>query len=289
MRIEDRLRSGRSLKELSTFGIGGSIRFYLEAADIPDVEQAVEWALRQNIPWFILGKGSNCLFDDRGFDGLVIHNKIDFCSYDGCRVFAGAGYSFSLLGVQTANKGLSGLEFASGIPGSVGGAIYMNAGANGQETAQALEEVLFFDPSAGEKIVSREQLAFGHRVSSFQSMSGAILAARFALTENQDARKNQLAYINDRLRRQPYKEKSAGCVFRNPSQTLSAGYLIDQCGLKGTKCGGAEVSRVHANFIVNVSQASSSDVLTLIVHVQNQVYEKTKIRLEPEVRLVSFQ
>ena len=192
MRIEELLRSGRSLKELSTFGIGGPIRFYLEAAQIAYVEQAIEWALLQKVPYFILGKGSNCLFDDRGFDGLVIHNKIDFCNFNSGRVYVGAGYSFSLLGIQTAKKGLSGLEFAAGIPGSVGGAVYMNAGANGQETCQALEKVLYFDPDTGEKSISREQLIFGHRTSSFQSMRGVILAAHFILTENPDARKAQL-------------------------------------------------------------------------------------------------
>lgn len=288
MRIEELLQPGRSLKELSTFGIGGPIRFYLEATQIAQVERVIEWAIIQKIPYFILGKGSNCLFDDRGFDGLVIHNKIDFCNFDGCRVYAGAGYSFSYLGTQTARKGLSGLEFAAGIPGSVGGAVYMNAGANGQETCQVLEEVLYYDPSVGEKILSREQLVFGHRASSFQSMRGVILSARFILAEYQDARKTQMAYINNRMMSQPYTEKSAGCVFRNPATGLSAGRLIDQCGLKGSRCGGAEVSRIHANFIINVSQASSSDVMALIERIQQRVYEKTEIWLEPEVRLVSF-
>ena len=244
--------------------------------------------MSQKVPFFILGKGSNCLFDDQGFNGLVIHNKIDFCHFEGCRVSVGAGYSFSLLGSQTAKKGFSGLEFASGIPGSVGGAIFMNAGASGQETCQVLEEVLYLELSSGKKLISRDQLSFGHRQSSFQSMSGVILSARFHLLENQDARKNQLAYINNRMKSQPYTQKSAGCVFRNPSKEISAGALIDQCGLKGLRCGGAEVSLVHANFIVNISNASSSDVIALIEQVRQRVYEKTKIRLEPEVRLVTF-
>jgi UDP-N-acetylmuramate dehydrogenase len=289
MRIEELLRAGRSLKELSTFGIGGPIRFYLEVFAIQDMELAIGWALAQKIPYFILGRGSNCLFDDRGFNGLVIHNKIDFCHFDGCRVSVGAGYSFSMLGFQTAKKGLAGLEFASGIPGSVGGAVYMNAGANGQETCQVLEEVLYYEPTVGKKIISIDELSFGHRASSFQMMGGAILSARFRLRENPDARKTQLAYINYRIMSQPYSQKSAGCVFRNPLQGLSAGALIDQCGLKGLRCGGAEISVVHANFIVNTAQASSADVMALIDLVKEQVYEKTKIRLESEVRWVPFQ
>jgi len=288
MRIEELLQSGRSLKDLSTFGIGGPVRYYLEVSQITQIVQAIEWSNQNQIPYFILGKGSNCLFDDLGFDGLIIHNKIDFCDFEGCRVYAGAGYSFSLLGIQTAKRGLSGLEFASGIPGSVGGAIYMNAGANGSETCQTLDEVLFYDPKVGQKIISREQMSFSHRTSSFQSLCGVILAARFTLSVNQDARKEQLAYISRRMASQPYAAKSAGCVFRNPSPEMPAGLLIDRCGLKGLRCGGAEVSQIHANFIINVKDASSSDVMALIKQVQQRVYETTKKWLEPEVRLVSF-
>jgi UDP-N-acetylmuramate dehydrogenase len=288
MGIEERFQTGRFLNELSTFGIGGPIRLYFKAIQIQDAEQAIQWSQLQNVPYLILGKGSNCLFDDRGFSGLVIHNQIDFCSIDACKVFVGAGHSFSRLGIQTARQDLSGLEFAAGIPGSVGGAIYMNAGANGQEICQTLEEVIYFDPARGQKSFFPNQLSFGHRQSIFQSLPGVILAARFALEKNPFARKNQLAYINYRMATQPLKEKSAGCAFRNPAKDQSAGALIDRCGLKGFAIGGAKVSEMHANFIVNAASATQADVLALMQRVRQKVYEKTGIWLEPEIKVVSF-
>jgi UDP-N-acetylmuramate dehydrogenase len=288
MRIEERFQTGQSLKHLSTFGIGGPIRYYLKAKEISDVEPAIQWALAQGVPYFILGKGSNCLFDDRGFNGLVIHNQIDFCFFNGCEVSAGAGFSFARLGALSAKKSLSGLEFASGIPASVGGAIYMNAGANGRETSQAIEEVLYLHESGEQKKYRQGELQFGYRHSLFQSMKGSILSARFILVENPQARPSQQAIVEYRRATQPYQQKSAGCIFRNPPQK-PAGALIDQCGLKGLCVGGAKVSEIHANFIVNASNATKADVMSLIEQIQQKVFEQTQIRLEPEVRLVPFE
>src|SRR5258708_2328162 len=130
MSLLSRLQQGKPLREISTFGIGGPARYFAEVTSIEYMKELFHFCSTENIPFMVLGKGSNSLFDDRGFDGLVIHNKISFCDSFGPDVYVGAGYSFSLLGVQTARNGWSGLEFASGIPASVGGAIYMNAGAS---------------------------------------------------------------------------------------------------------------------------------------------------------------
>src|ERR1700741_1309646 len=136
------LQSNKPLKDVCTLGIGGPARYFIEAHTIEDIQQALQFCKVEGLDFFILGKGSNCLFDDRGFDGLVISNKIDFFANPSPGVFhVGAGYSFSLLGVQTARQHWSGLEFASGIPCTVGGAIFMNAGANGSETCTALSSV----------------------------------------------------------------------------------------------------------------------------------------------------
>lgn len=282
------IQRGKLLSSLSTFGIGGPARYYLEAKEPNDAKEALRWALSQEIPVFILGKGSNCLFDDKGFDGLILHNKIDFCEISSDSAYAGAGYSFSLLGVQTARRGLSGLEFASGIPGTVGGAVFMNAGANRQETCDSLSEVLYLHADGDEKLYQKQDLQFSYRTSSFQKTQGCILSARFSLQTKEEARKTQLAIVDYRLKTQPYKDKSAGCIFRNPSSELSAGALIERCGLKGTACGGARVSEIHANFIVNAAGASSADVLTLIKTVQEKVAEKSGVHLEPEVRKVAY-
>jgi len=272
-------QKNRFLSEFSTFGIGGPIRDFAEVTTIEEMEEAVQW----NVPKIIIGKGSNCLFDDRGFDGLVILNKIDFCHWHERGVTVSSGYSFSLLGVQTARKGLSGLEFASGIPATVGGAIFMNAGANGRETSDSLKSVLYFDGARRE--LSHSELTFGYRTSSFQQMKGAILSATFSLQPCSEARKSQLQLLDRRMKTQPLKEKSAGCVFRNPLG-LSAGALIDLSGLKGTSVGGAKVSEIHANFIVNHANASSQDVKELIRLVQEKVFQQTGVALEPEIRMI---
>jgi UDP-N-acetylmuramate dehydrogenase len=274
-----KFQSSRSLSEFSTFGIGGPIREFVEVSTIEEMEEA--YSSRENV--LVIGKGSNCLFDDAGFDGLVILNKIDFCEWKGDEVFVGSGYSFSLLGVQTAKRGFSGLEFASGIPATVGGAIFMNAGANGKETCESLKSVLYFDGKRRE--IAREDLKFGYRTSPFQKMKGAILGARFALSPKSNARQVQLQIIDHRIKTQPLKEKSVGCIFRNPVGT-SAGALIDRCGLKGLQIGGAKISEVHANFIVNVANATSKDVLALIELVQEKVLAQTGVLLESEVRLI---
>jgi UDP-N-acetylmuramate dehydrogenase len=280
---------GRSLKEFSTFGIGGPIHLFAEISSSAEMEKIFcQFIQVEKIPFIILGKGSNCLFDDLGFDGLVLLNKLDHCDWQEDQVTVGSGYSFSLLGVQSARKGFSGLEFASGIPATVGGAVFMNAGANGVETCQSLRSVLFLT-EAGEKICYRkEDLVFGYRFSSFQEMKGVILSATFSLKRSLEARSSQLQILNYRMKTQPYKEKSVGCVFRNPSPEMPAGLLIEQCGLKGVQVGGAKVSEVHANFVVNINQATAKNVLELIQIIKGRVFEQTGIHLEPEIRVIGY-
>lgn len=281
-------QQGRSLKEFSTFAIGGPIRFFVEIVSIVEMKEAFSWAREQEIPVLILGKGSNCLFHDRGFDGLVLLNKIDFCHWEENEVEVGAGYSFSLLGVQSARKGFSGLEFASGIPATVGGAVFMNAGANNQETSGSLKNVSFLHLDGKETIFSKEELLFSYRFSSFQNMPGAIISARFALKPSLEARSHQLEILSRRLKTQPYKEKNIGCIFRNPTSQITAGKLIDQCGLKNYAVGGAKISEMHANFMINAKDATAQDVLELIEKVRISVREKTGYELEPEIRLIGF-
>jgi UDP-N-acetylmuramate dehydrogenase len=288
MQIEERIQ-GKLLSSLSTFGIGGPARFYCQARTIEELSHAIRWAREENLPFFILGNGSNCLFDDRGYKGLVIHNRLIFCEQNGLSIQAGAGMRFSLLGHQTAQNNLGGLEFALGIPGTVGGAVYMNAGANGQDTSQTLQEVSFLSETGEVQTFLRRDLAFSHRHSSFHQLRGSILSARFLLRENPFARARQLEMIQKRTASQPVKEKSAGCVFRNPSDQMSAGALIDRCGCKGWTVGGAQVSQIHANFIINRTNALAQDVRALMRQVQDCVLEKSGVRLEPEICWVPFE
>ncbi len=276
----------RRLSEFSTWGIGGPIFLFAAIATEQEMEEAFAFAKNHCLPFFILGKGSNCLFDDAGFNGIVLLNRIDFIAWQGSAVTAGAGASFSRLGFKAASKGLAGLEFASGIPASVGGAVFMNAGANGRETEGPLSKVLYLDSEGNRREFSKEELRFGYRRSPFQTMKGAILSATFQLEPGLHARAKQLEIVEQRIKSQPLKEKSAGCVFRNPSISLSAGALIDRSGLKGVSIGAAEVSKIHANFLINRGGATAQDVLSLIALVQARVYEKTGVRLEPEIRIV---
>lgn len=282
-----RFQKDKLLAPLSTFGIGGPSRYFIEVTTFAEMQEVVCQCKRDGLPYLILGKGSNVLFDDQGFNGLVVHNKIHFCELNENVAYVSGGYSFALLGVQTARKGLSGLEFASGIPASVGGAVFMNAGANGFETAQTLKEVTYVDEWGDLHVLPKEKLKFGYRTSSFQEKKGAIVAARFELTSSLDARKNQLKIVDYRTQTQPYGEKSAGCIFRNPGKE-AAGALIQQCGLKGVSIGGAEVSLLHANFIVNKGNATAQDVRDLANFVKNSVLEKTGVELIMEICQVPY-
>lgn len=275
----------KPLHELSTFAIGGLADFFTEVETIEEMQAVLRHCFQNNIPFHIVGKGSNSLFSDEGFQGLVIHNKISFLQLEGNTVSVGAGYNFSLLGVKTARKGLSGLEFASGIPASVGGAIFMNAGANGTETSDSLQEVTFVSEEGALQIFQKFEMNFAYRYSCFHKIKGAIVAAKFLLTPQKDARKKQLAIIDCRTKTQPYKDKSCGCVFRNP-EGYSAGQLIEKCGLKGAKMGDAEVSSIHANFIINNGSASAKDVLKLAEYIKGCIKEQTGVDLEMELRTI---
>ncbi len=277
---------GRPLKDLTTFGIGGPAKYFIEVQSIDQLQEVISYCYQQNLRYLVLGKGSNILFSDQGYDGVVILNKIHFCQQEEGIFTVGAGYSFSLLGSQTARKGWAGLEFASGIPGSVGGAVYMNAGANGGETFQYLTEVTYVNEKGKVEILPKGKLQWGYRSSSFQSLKGSIAAAKFHLISSTEARARQLKIIDYRTKTQPYSDMSAGCVFRNASHA-SAGALIEQCGLKGHSIGGAEISLLHGNFIVNRSDATAQDVINLAAHVKKVVHEKTGHDLEMEIRVIS--
>ena len=288
MTIPDHFKCNYSLKDLTTFGIGGPADYFIEVNDIPTLQTALLYCKHQKIPFYILGKGSNVLFDDRGFAGLVIANRIRFIKRPDAHIWhVGAGYSFSLLGSQTARQGWAGLEFASGIPGSVGGAVYMNAGANGNETCQTLVSVDYMTSDGELLCVAKDKISFDYRFSSFQKDQGVIVGATFQLTASSKARKKQLEIIDYRKKTQPYDAKSAGCVFRNPSCS-HAGALIEQSDLKGKTLGGAQVSTLHANFIINTGNATSKDILDLIEHIHQVVKAHTNYELEHEIKYVPY-
>lgn len=282
-------QQNKLLSELCTFGIGGPARYFSEVRSIEEMQATLKACYQHKIPVLVLGKGSNCLFDDRGFNGAVILNKIDFLERPEPNIYhVGAGYSFSLLGNQTARQGWTGLEFASGIPGSVGGAVFMNAGANGRETCDYLTSVDYISVDGIAQTLNKGDLHFAYRTSSFQKMGGAIVGATFILSPSESARNKQIEIIEYRKKTQPLRDKSAGCIFRNPEHN-HAGALIEKSGLKGACIGDAKVSEIHANFIVNSGKATAKDILSLISEVKVQVKEKTGVELESEVRYIPFE
>eukprot|EP00873_Tetraselmis_striata_P001662 jgi/Tetstr1/421926/TSEL_012825.t1 len=297
------LLEAQPLSRYCSWAIGGPARYLLEVQDVESLSAALRWAAAQQLAVWVVGRGSNSLFDDRGFDGLVVVNEMDFVEDLGGGLFRfGSGCHFNKLGLHTAGGAWSGLEFACGIPGTLGGAMYMNSGADGQDIGSVLvcAEVMHADgqletwhwqPSQG----GAHKPGFGYRRSPFQRLpkSSVIVAATCQLQHDRDA----LARAHDSLARrrasQPLASKSAGCVFRNasagPGQAdTPAGLLIDRLGLKGAAQGGAMVSPQHANFLINRGTCSADDMRGLIAFVKQQVEEKTGIRLQEEICVVPY-
>lgn len=238
----------------------------------------------------IIGRGSNCLFDDLGFDGCVILNRIEFIESEEAGVYKiGSGFWFNRLGVQCSNEGFTGLEFAGGIPGTVGGATFMNAGANRQETADVVESVDFVTTDGRLQRLERADLNFGYRSSPFQSMPdlAAIVAVTFRLQSSGTSKTRLQEYLERRRASQPIREKSAGSVFRNPSDLgVTAAELIEKAGLKGLRVGGAMISKLHSNFFINCGGSTSQDMLNLIAIAKEKVDQKFGVKLKEEVSYV---
>ncbi len=280
-----KLQKNKSLKEFTTFKIGGRAKYFVEVTTFDEIKKSFLFAKKNKLKTFVLGKGSNVLFDDKGFSGLVIYNNINFLKISKTHIFVGAGYSFSALGAKTANNDLSGLEFAIGVPGSVGGAIFMNASSYGQAVCDTIKRVIYLTLDGKIKILKKNECNFEYRNSIFQKMKGAILSSVFVLKKDKNAKDRQLQILQKKLKNQPMNEKNAGCIFKNP-KNISAKALIEQCSLKNYKIGGALVSDIHPNFIINEKNATSKDVLNLISHIKTVIKKKKNINLLEEIKII---
>lgn len=274
------------LAPYTTWKIGGPCDALVTPSGKAELAETLRTLRRHGVPWIAIGRGSNLLVSDRGFRGAVIKlgGAFDFVRFEGDRVIAGGAYSFIKLSVLTGKEGLTGLEFAGGIPGTVGGAVYMNAGAHGSDVSRILHsaEVVLED---GELAVwNRDDFQFGYRHSRLHGTKAIVTEAVFQLAygNRREIAAAMAAFKDRRKRTQPLPMACAGSVFRNPEGHYAA-KLIEECGLKGLRVGGAEVSEIHANFIVNTGNATAEDVLTLIERIQDIVHKRTGIRLVPEV------
>ena len=274
----------------TTMKIGGPADLFIEPTSIENLEKVMNIINKQHLPWRVIGRGSNLLVSDQGIEGVVIKlgKGLDDLEIHETEVKVGAGFSLVTLAVQISKKGLSGLEFASGIPGSLGGAVYMNAGAHGSDMSEVLEKVhvLFEDGTVA--WLSKEEMEFSYRTSILQKKRpGIVLEAVFQLKSgNRDEivakmQKNK----NYRKDTQPYNLPCAGSIFRNPLP-YHAGQLVQDAGLKGYSIGGAQISPMHGNFIVNTGNGKAEDVLALIQHIKGTIYQQFGINIETEVEII---
>ncbi len=280
-----------SLKKLSSFQIGGDARVVVYPESTEALCRAVTLAMEHGLRFFIVGKGSNLLFADEGFDGVIINTgKVKGCRVIGSSIRAECGVPLGTLSRMAHEHSLSGFEFAHGIPGNCGGAVFMNAGAFGHEISEILESCTYFDARSNRiSSIDASQLQFSYRYSVFmENPYLIILSATFRLQPGDMVQisTQMSANLQARKERQPLGLPNAGSIFKRPAN-VAAGKLIDDCGLKGTRVGGAEVSTKHAGFIVNYNnEATAQDVLTLMQYIQTTVYETYQIELEPEIRYI---
>ena len=279
-----------SMKNHTSFRIGGNADCYCEVKDTDALRRTILLCRQYAVPYFIIGLGSNLLVSDKGIEGLVIRLGGEFNEItltDDNTVRCGAGSTLARLCNFAKNMSLSGLEFAWGIPGSVGGAIYMNAGAYGGEIKDAAFAVDYMDAEGNIKRCRDKELDFSYRHSFFTDTDNIILRASFRLTPApQDKIAERMQELMDRRKeKQPINHPSAGSVFKRPKDGYAAA-LIEECGLKGCEYGGAQVSPKHAGFIVNDNGATAEDVLGLIEHIKKTVKEKKNTELCCEVRFI---
>ena len=285
-----KLRFDELMSKHTYFGIGGRATAYAEVAAVRELAAVASLKKRWRIPVAFIGRGSNLLINDAGYDGIVVRliGEFDQIEFNGNRVRAGAGVSLPKLSKTTARRSLSGAEFALGIPGSVGGALIMNAGAWGSCFADLVEKIQVMSDD-GELIdISHDDAEFGYRCSQLQAYfcaTGVALKLTPGNSEAITARMQEL--YKQKTESQPFVEENAGCMFVNPPGS-SAGKLIDECGLKGYRVGGAEVSRIHGNFIINTGSATAQDVLNLAHHIQTRVKKENGVNLQMEVKLLGF-
>lgn len=274
----------------TTIKIGGPADLLIEPSSIKYLETTLNLIRKYKVGWRAIGRGSNLLVSDDGIEGIVIKlgSGLDHMDVNGTVLTVGAGYPLVSLAMKISRQGLSGLEFASGIPGSVGGAVYMNAGAHGSDISKILTEahILFEDGTM--KWLSNEEMEFSYRTSVLQKKRpGIVIEARFQLTEGDKDKIVDVMQKNKDYRKdtQPWNFPCAGSIFRNPLPNY-AGRLVEEAGLKGHQIGGAKISEMHGNFIVNAGNATACDVLNLIEHVKKTVFELYQVKMETEVEII---
>ncbi|WP_269603903.1 UDP-N-acetylmuramate dehydrogenase [Prochlorococcus marinus] len=286
------LEKNISLSNFTTWRIGGPAEWIAQPTNIEEIKYLVNWSNKEKIPCNIIGAGSNLLINDKGIKGLILCMR----NFKGIQIDTSSGIIEVLSGEmlptlarKAAASGLQGLEWAVGIPGTIGGAVAMNAGAQEHCISSYLESITTLSLTGEYKMIKGKDLNFGYRYSLLQNENLIVLSARLKLVSGHAEKIRQVTNqnLNHRLKTQPYQAQTCGSVFRNP-EPLKAAKLIEELGLKGFRFGGAEISKIHSNFIINANKASSYDVRELIKYIQKKVFNSYGILLETEVKQCGF-
>ena len=293
-RLEQTVESDRFLREEPmkkhiTFRVGGPAACFLTPSTKEQIREILHICQEEKTPYFILGNGSNLLVSDQGFDGVVlqVYKNMNQVTVEGAHLRVQAGALLSATARKALEAGLTGMEFAAGIPGTMGGAAVMNAGAYGGEMKDILESVTVLTPEGEQKELNNEELQLGYRTSVVKEKGYIVLEAVLSLKKGDpEAIKSRMDELKEqRVTKQPLEYPSAGSTFKRP-EGYFAGKLIQDAGLRGYQVGGAQVSEKHCGFVINKENATAKDVVDLIHDVQRIVYEKFQVQLETEVKFL---
>lgn len=284
---EEKIILNANMKEYTSFKIGGNADLLVTVKNIDEVKEVLEISKKNRCPIFVLGNGTNILVKDNGIRGIVLRNRIDNIEINGEEVIVGAGVKNSVLAQKLLKAELSGFEFAAGIPGTIGGAIKMNAGAYGGEIKDILVETTYMDYQGNINTISNEENKFSYRNSVFKEKEAIILSAKLKFQKSNTEAIKALMEKNENSRKekQPLEFPNAGSTFKRGEDFITA-QLIDECGLKGYKEGDAEVSTKHAGFVVNKGNASAEDVIKLVENIKEKVYHKFNKNINLEIEII---
>ncbi len=287
-----KIQSNIELAPFSTFKIGGKAKYYCKPQNIIEIQEALDFAHSKGIATFYLGGGSNILISDKGYDGLIIHlTGLNQIKIEDNFVTVEAGFFVSKLAKKIASIGLTGLEFAGGLPGTIGGAVFMNAKAYGSSFSNIIRTVTVITKEGELKTLSNKEMQFSYKDSRVMHNKEIIMSTALELKNGikKDIIKLTKKNSNDRKQKGQFINPNAGCIFKNDYNVgIPSGKLIQNSGLLGFSIGGGEVFSRHGNFIVNSNNATADDIMNLIKTVRNKVKEETGVELELEVRLLGF-
>ena len=284
---EEQVKKDEPMKSHTTFRVGGPADYFVTPQTAEEVAKVIETCTQEKVPYYIVGNGSNLLVSDKGYEGVIIqiYKQMNQVKVEGAQIHAQAGALLSMIAKRALDAELTGFEFAAGIPGTLGGACVMNAGAYGGEMQDVLKSVTVLTDKGEVKTLAKEELELGYRTSVIAKKGYIVLEA---VLELQKGEKEKIQAVMDdlkerRVTKQPLEYPSAGSTFKRP-EGYFAGKLIQDAGLRGFQVGGAQVSEKHCGFVINKDQATASDVMNLMNQVSDKVYEEFGVRLQPEVK-----